>query len=171
MVIVKCLYCDADNDARETAGYCDNCGKKLPPASAFRSPRKDYTEGTTDRPEELAPARRRTSEALFTAAVLWLIFGGLFLVLGPVFLSKVPSLFVPVVMLTTVLGLAWYALLGWWARKLPRPAALIALSAFLLGWLGHVIVDPSTALLTMVYTPVLGYLIRAILVSSKDRVT
>ncbi len=165
MFIVKCLYCDTDNDARQTAGYCDNCGKKLPPTAGF-SGHRDYTEGTTDRPETLAPARRRVSEALLTAAVLWLICGGLFLVLGPVFLSAVPSMFVPLVMLTTVLGLAWYALLGWWARRQPRLAAIIALGAFLIGWLGHLIVHPSTALLTLVYTPVLGYLIRAILVSS-----
>jgi hypothetical protein len=171
MIIVKCLYCDVENDARQTAGYCDNCGKRLPPTAGIRSARTDYTEGTTDRPEAIAPASRRTSEALFTAAVLWLICGGLFLVLGPVFLPAVPSMFAPVVMLTTVLGLVWYALLGWWARRLPRPAAIVALTAFLLGWLGHVIVDPPTALLTLVYTPVLGYLIRAILVSSAERLS
>ncbi len=145
MFIVKCLYCDLENDARQTAGYCDNCGKKLPPTAGF-SGRRDYTEGTTDRPEELAPTRRRVSEALLTAAVLWL--------------------FVPLVMLTTVLGMAWYALLAWWARRQPRLAAIVALGAFLIGWLGHLIVHPSTALLTLVYAPVLGYLIRAILVSS-----
>jgi hypothetical protein len=169
MIIVKCLYCDTDNDARQTAGYCDNCGKKLPPAAGFSSGRRDYDTGTTDRPDELAPSRRRVSESLFTAAVLWLICGGLFLVLGPVFLSTVPSMFVPVVMATTVGGLAWYALLGWWARRHPRPATIVALGAFLFGWLGHVIFDPPTALLTLVYLPVLGYLIRAILVSSSYR--
>jgi hypothetical protein len=171
MLIVKCLYCDTENDARQTAGYCDNCGKKLPPAAGFSSGRRDYESGTTDRPEELSPARRRVSEALFTAAVLWLICGGLFLVLGPVLLMTVPEMFAPVVMLTTVSGLVWYALLGWWARRQPRPAAIVALGAFLIGWLGHLIVHPSTALLTVVYLPVLGYLIRAIYLGSAKHAT
>src|ERR1700722_12630872 len=100
MVSVKCLYCDADNDPRQTAGYCDSCGKKLPPASSFRSRRTEYGDLSSDGPEEVVGAGGGPAEALFTAAVLWLICGGLFLVLGPVFLRSVPVLFVPLVMFT-----------------------------------------------------------------------
>jgi hypothetical protein len=169
MVLVKCLHCDADNDPRQTSGYCESCGKKLPPASAFRSRRSGEAATLGETIQEIVQPRRRTAEALFTAGVLWLICGGLFLVLGPVFLPSVPPLFAPVVMSFAVLGLAWYGALGLWARTQPRPAAVTALTAFVLGWVGHLAVDPHTALLTLVYTPVLGVLVKALVVSRHDR--
>jgi hypothetical protein len=169
MVLVKCLHCDADNDPRQTSGYCESCGKKLPPASGFRSRHSGEAATLAETIREIVQPRRRTAEALFTAAVLWLICGGLFLVLGPVFRPSVEPLFAPVVMLTTVLGLAWYGALGLWARVQPRAAALTALVLFVLGWLGHLVVHPQTALLTLVYTPVLGLLVKAIVVSRHDR--
>jgi hypothetical protein len=168
MVTVKCLHCDSDNDPRQTSGYCDSCGKKLPPAPSFRTRRADRGELTTDGPEEVELPGRRSAEALFTAAVLWLICGGLLLVLGPVFLSVISSQFVPLVMLSTILGLACFALLGWWASRKPRQAVITALIVFFLGAVGYIVVDPSTAILTLVYTPVLGYLIKGYLISARD---
>jgi hypothetical protein len=36
MPSVKCVHCGAANDPEKTAGYCDNCGKKLPDIHAIR---------------------------------------------------------------------------------------------------------------------------------------
>src|SRR5262249_28104604 len=140
IVIVKCLHCDADNDPRQTGGYCDACGKKLPPASGFRSRRPGAGDGPEETVAEIGRARRQTSEAVLTAAVLALVGGGLFLVLGPVFLRPVPTQFLPGVLLLTVLGAAWNGLLGWWARGRPRPAALVALASFAVAWASIIVV-------------------------------
>jgi hypothetical protein len=179
MLSVKCLHCDADNDPHQTAGYCDNCGKKLPPAAGFQS-RRIIGVGTTDvAPSESVRPKRQTAEAIFTAAVLALIGGGLFLVLGPVFLQKVPEQFAPAIMLLTVLGMAWNGALGFIARTWPKPAAIVALVSFLLAWVSIIIAVliwpdavglPRTAVvLSLVEAPVLGYLIKAVLVSGRDR--
>ena len=106
MVVVKCLYCDADNDPRATGGYCDACGKKLPPAAAFRG-RRPAGESGAEVVVGAEPAPRRvTAEALFTAAILSLVGGGLFLVLGPLLFGEVPQHFAPAVMAVTVAGLS-----------------------------------------------------------------
>ena len=112
MISVKCLHCDSDNDPRATGGYCDSCGKKLPPASGFQSRRIIGAGSTDESPSESIRPRRQTAEAVFTAAVLALIGGGLFLVLGPVFLQTVPERFAPAIMLLTVLGMVWNGVLG-----------------------------------------------------------
>jgi hypothetical protein len=179
MVSVKCLYCDADNDPRQTSGYCDNCGKRLPPASGFRSRRSGGSESASETLTESVRPRRQTAEAILTAAVLALVGGGLFLVLGPVFLATVPREFAPAVMLLTVLGLAWNGLLGLWARVQPAPAAVVALASFALAWLSIIVVvlgwpdlvgvPRTAALLSLVEAPVLGYLIKAVAVSGRDR--
>jgi hypothetical protein len=178
MILVKCLYCDADNDPQQTAGYCDACGKKLPPASGFR--RRRAAGGGEETIQEAARPRRQTAEAVFTAAVLALIGGGLFLVLGPVLLSRAPERFAPAVMLLTVLGTAWNGLLGLWARAQPRPAALVALVTFCLAWGALTVVVAGwpewvglpawAAVLTLAEAPVLAYLVKAVVVSGRDRV-
>jgi hypothetical protein len=129
MVTVKCLVCDADNDPRATAGYCENCGKKLPPASAFRS-RRTADTGTSPTDDPL-PARtsprQRAAEAVLTACVLGLVGGGLFLVLGPVFITTLPSWFLPVVMGGTLLEAVLLGGLGVLARFVPVGAVVLAL--------------------------------------------
>jgi hypothetical protein len=172
MVSVKCLYCDADNDPRATGGYCDSCGKKLPPASAFRARRPVGGESATDVLVGAEPAspRRRTAEALFTAALLSLVGGGLFLVLGPLLFREVPQQFAPAVMAAAVVGLAAFAATGLWARYQPLPAAVAALVLF----------GALTVAMFVVHTPgavrglpvnlvVLVFLVRGLLVSARDR--
>jgi hypothetical protein len=130
---VKCLYCDAENDPVATSGYCDSCGKKLPPASAFRHGPHSY--GTTDTEPEYAPSpARRTSEALLTIAVLHLIAGGLLLVLGPVFLAGVKDYLPSLILMALPSGVALLGL-AWVARRAPRAAALAALAVYLV-WSG-----------------------------------
>src|SRR5262245_22745611 len=133
MAMVKCLYCDADNDSLKTGGYCDACGKKLPPAAGVRSRRNPW--GTADEPEPAAPAQARVAELLLTAAVLQLVLGGLFLVLGPVLLREVfglevPENFLPNVVLFTVPPVLVLGALYWWARFQPVYAALLALAVY-----------------------------------------
>jgi hypothetical protein len=123
---VKCYYCDVENDALETSGYCDNCGKKLPNCAMVHTRKEMTLRSGGD--EMAAPAvRSRVADALFATAVVQLACGGLFLVLGPALLSPVPTTF-----LTTVVGWAVaptlaFALLGLWARSQPRPAVLLTL--------------------------------------------
>jgi hypothetical protein len=170
MVLVKCLYCDSDNDPRATGGYCEACGKKLPPASVYRSRRAPGEEvGSTDLPT-VRTDRYRTMEALFTVAVLRLIAGGLFLVLGPLVLPKVPEKFVPVVMGGTVAGLFLYGLLALWARGQPRAAALTALVVFVLEvGIGFVLEPIGAAWGLIVQAVLLVFLIRAVQISARDR--
>jgi hypothetical protein len=123
MVSVKCLYCDADNDPIATSGYCDKCGKKLPPAAAFRS-RRHGAVGSTDEPAAEPGPRQRTAEALLAVTALQLIGGGLFLVLAPVFLTKVPPNFMPLVLLLTLPAGAVLGVLTWLARRQTTAAAL-----------------------------------------------
>lgn len=135
MVTVKCLSCDAENDPRSTGGYCDACGKKLPASAAFRSKRAvmgDTGSGSVADAEPTPGPRRETSATLFTVAVLRLIAGGLFLVVGPVFLRDVPDAFLPTVLLGTVIETGFYVLLGLGARVMPRTSALMGLVIFLL---------------------------------------
>jgi hypothetical protein len=179
MLSVKCLHCDADNDPRQTGGYCDSCGKKLPPASGFRSRRSERPDSIEETLSESVRPRRQTAEAIVTAAVLALVGGGMFLVLGPVFLSRVPEEFAPAIMLLTVLGMVWNGMLGVWARVQPQPAAITALVSFAIAWLAIIVVvvalpdfvgmPRGAALLTLVEAPVLGYLIKAVAISGRDR--
>jgi hypothetical protein len=134
MVTVKCLYCDVDNDPKATGGYCDACGKRLPSA-AFR-PHRHGVGQTADGTEVELPAQRyRASEALFCVAALQLFLGGLYLVLVPVLTSRAPNEFVPLVVLFTAPPVCLFGLLGWLARSLPVPAAVLALAGQAI-WLG-----------------------------------
>src|SRR3954452_20452055 len=102
-MLVKCLYCDADNDALSTGGFCESCGKKLP-ASAMVKPRRTLGGDVPDEPGPRGaglPARSRAvSEGIFAAAILHVFAGGAFLILAlPVYswVSKVPDGFGPYV--------------------------------------------------------------------------
>ncbi len=120
MSIVRCLYCDAVNDATTTAGYCEGCGHKLPPAALARR-RRVVTPGATGAAaEEDAPrASRGAANLLFSAAVLLVVAGGLLLILVPLLApGHVTTAFLPAVIGGSVLGMLLFAGLGWWA--LPR---------------------------------------------------
>jgi hypothetical protein len=122
---VKCLYCDVENDALETSGYCENCGKKLPNSAMIRTKKAIATGAGGE--EAVAPlaTRSRIAEAFYATAVL--ACGGLFLVLGPALFSKVPETFLVTVMAWTMAPTITLALLGLWARWQPRPVVLLAL--------------------------------------------
>jgi hypothetical protein len=130
MVTVKCLYCDASNDPVASSGYCDNCGKKLPPAAAYRS-RRSGEVGSTDGPPVEPRPGSRTAEALLTVTVVQLVAGGLYLVLAPLILRPVPEDFMVRVlglMVPPVLALAALSAL---AGSRPAPAAYAALGLYL----------------------------------------
>jgi hypothetical protein len=125
-MLVKCLYCDAVNDATVTGSYCENCGKKLPPAATLR-PRRTLG-GDVSIEDEPAPRQKSlTGEALVVAAVVYLVAGGLFLILGPMFFDKVPERFAPDVLSWTVLPTLALGALAWLARTQAQAAALGAL--------------------------------------------
>jgi hypothetical protein len=132
MVTVKCLYCDADNDPLATGGYCDACGKRLPPAAQFRSRRGPGGSLVGDQKDEevAASPRSRSSEALFTIAALQLIAGGLFLVLAPVVATKLPDDFFPRLMLLAIPPVVLLGALGWAARFWPAGASIAAMAAY-----------------------------------------
>ncbi len=125
-MLVKCLYCDAVNDATTTGSYCENCGKKLPPAATLR-PRRTLG-GDVSIEDEPAPRQRSaTAEGLLVATVVYLVAGGLFLILGPMFFDKVPERFAPDVLSWTVLPTLALGALAWLARSHPQAAGLGAL--------------------------------------------
>jgi hypothetical protein len=140
MVIVKCLACDADNDPRATGGYCDACGKRLPPAAAYRSRRGPGGTNVAEMPgDAVVPGERyRTAESLFAVAVLQLVIGGLYLVLGPLAFEQLPPSYrpndyLPRLLLLAVPPVVVFGALGGLARYFPLPAAVAAL-AFQVIW-------------------------------------
>src|SRR5262245_41877868 len=142
---VKCLSCDAVNDAVATGGFCENCGKKLPAAALIR-PRRTLGDGTTDGPDEaVLRSRAGASEALYVAAVVHLVAGGLFLILGPALFRVVPDRFAPHVVFWTVAPSVVVAVLGWLARSQSRPIVLAA-PVLLAGWVAATfLIEPVLA--------------------------
>src|SRR6267154_2053121 len=123
---VKCLSCDVVNDAVATGGFCENCGKKLPAAALIR-PRRTLGDGTPDGPAEaVLRSRAGAVAALFAAAVVHPVAGGLCLILGPALFRVVPDRFAPHVVFWTVAPSVVVAVLGWLARSEPRPIVLAA---------------------------------------------
>jgi hypothetical protein len=155
MVLVKCLYCDADNDPVATSGYCDGCGRKLPPAAEFRG-RRHGRHGAGDVDEPVPGLRHRAAEALLTAAVVQLVAGGLFLVVGPVLMEKVPDHFLPNVLLFTVPPMLLFAGLSWWARRQPGAATASALGLYLVVAVALFLLAPTMA---RAWLPVSGVLV------------
>jgi hypothetical protein len=168
MVTVKCLSCDADNDPQATGGYCEACGKRLPPAASYTSARRPRAHlGETD--NVLPGPRSRASEALFLILVVQLLAGGLFLVLGPVvFGERLPHDYLSLLMWFTVPPVLLLGALAYLARWFPLASAVTAL-ALQTVWLGvGFAISVSMALLWLpVSLGVLGLLGWPIYVSGK----
>jgi hypothetical protein len=74
MALVKCPHCGISNDPVKTAGYCDECGKKLPGYSPAAS---GYARSKrAPNPQTVAEARRWGAIALFTLALFQILVGG-----------------------------------------------------------------------------------------------
>jgi hypothetical protein len=146
-MLVKCLYCDADNDATATGGYCEACGKKLP-ASAMVRPRRtiEGIETTPDSGPAPVPRQRAVvSEALLVAAVVHLVGGGMFLILGPMLYHEVPARFAPHVLSWTILPTLVVAGLAWLARHQGEAAAVLGLCLALAWVAASFLVDSRLA--------------------------
>jgi hypothetical protein len=136
-MLVKCVYCDVDNDALSTGGFCESCGKKLP-SSAMVKPRRTLGGDAPEEPGERSPLPHKSkavSEGLFAAGLIYLFAGGAFLILAsPVYtwLHEVPAHFGPSVLSWTLLPALLVALLGVLARWAPMPALVMALTFALL---------------------------------------
>jgi hypothetical protein len=171
---VRCLYCDAENDAVASAGYCEGCGKKLPPASLANKRREPMLH---DRPASLAPyptaaPTPQASAWLFTAALVNLIGCGGLIVLGPLVLAReqLQADFIPELMLVGVAVLLALAALGWWARRQPTPAAASGLIVYLGLAVVEALLVPGLALLGLpVKIVIVALLIQALRISRKPR--
>jgi hypothetical protein len=171
---VRCRFCDAENDAVQSAGYCDVCGKKLPPASLAHKHRDPVLH---DRSGALVVVSERTPQQqasawLFTAAIVNLVGCGALIVLGSLLVPReqLKGDFIPDLLLVGVMVLLVFAALGWWARSQPTPA--IATAAVV--YLGLAVVDalllPGLALLGIpVKIVIVVLLIQAFRVSRKPR--
>jgi hypothetical protein len=171
---VHCLSCDVENDAVQSAGFCENCGKKLPPAAQAHGrhdPLRHNRAGTMSSPMERTPPQP-ASAWLFTAAIVNLLGCGGSIVLGPLFLPReqVKAEFIPDLLMVGVAVLLAFAGLAWWARWRPVPALIAAGGVYL----GLSIVDallvPGLALLGLpVKIVVVVLLIQAVRISRKPR--
>ncbi len=147
MVTVKCLHCDAENDAHATHGFCDACGKRLPPSAEFRSRRGPIGSGGEEAPPEVAapPPRLQAFEAMLTITVLQLVASGLFLVLGPVIFSNLPEEFPAKVILLSVPPLVTFGTLSFVARRWALFASLTGAVLHLFGSAGTFVVSVPLA--------------------------
>jgi hypothetical protein len=171
---VRCLYCDVENDAVQSAGFCENCGKKLPPASLAHKRREPVLH---ERSGALPPEIERTppqqaSAWLFTAAIVNLLGCGGLIVLGPLLVRReqLNAEFIPELLLVSVTVLLSFGALAWWARGSPGPALVAAGVVYL----GLAVVDallvPGLALLGLpVKIVIVALLVQAIRVSRKPR--
>jgi hypothetical protein len=133
-ITIECPFCHLSNDPDKTGGYCDDCGRRLPQSSTYTTTHKrQRVLRETDEPAG-PRVKKPTAESLFTAAVLRLIIGGGFLVLGPAVLPQVPTFFLPAVMGVTILGAGLFALAALLAYRQPFLAALFALGLFIITW-------------------------------------
>jgi hypothetical protein len=155
------------NDPEETSGYCEECGKKLPPATAFshekptRSPAYDrddrddrdwdrdpYEEDRFRRRDELSPeqqkARKEASGILFAVAVLQVVCGGIALAILPQMAGVQLTPAEIVVEAVFMVGVAVvFAGLGVWARFQPLPPAILGLILYILLSLGTMAANPE----------------------------
>lgn len=170
MTTVECPFCHVSSDPAKTAGYCEDCGRKLPDSARYttRDKKVRILRESADDSGTLRP-KYPTAEALFTAAVLRLIVGGGFLVVGPVFLREVPTFFLPAVMLVTIGGTAFFGLAALGSYRAPLPAALAALAAFVAAWVVLLVLFPPGWPLALVDVVVLGWLLRTVMVAHGER--
>jgi hypothetical protein len=171
---VRCLYCDTENDAVQSAGYCESCGKKLPPASLAHKRREPVLHERSDvfASEAERTPRRQASAWLLTAAVVNLLGCGALIVLGPLLLwhKQVRADFIPDLLLIGVAVLLIFAGLAWWARRQPITAVVTAGIFYLALSVVDALLVPGLALLGIpVKIIVLALLIQAIRISRKPR--
>jgi hypothetical protein len=161
MTIVRCLYCDAENDALTTGGYCDGCGHKLPPASLARRRRLFSAAGSDEAVEEERPRpARQAANLLFSVAVLQVVAGGLLLIVGPLVVpGKVTADFLPRVIGGSVLVMLLFAGLGWWALHQPFPASVAGIVLLLPLALLAAVLPPSLALCGLPFLALFGVLL------------
>jgi hypothetical protein len=169
---VRCLYCKQENDALQTAGYCEGCGKKLPPASLARSRGEGRARELPGLPPE---AERRVGQhpsgLLLTAAVLQLVAGGLLLIVGPLLVppQRMPENFLPAIITGSAVQLFVYAVLGWWASRRPLPAALGGLVLWILVTLLDLAASPAlTAWGMPIKLVILAVLVQAVRLARKQ---
>jgi hypothetical protein len=132
--LVECPFCHSSHDPEQTAGFCDTCGRRLPQSAAYTKQHKK--QRVLRESDEPAGPRSKYPivEALFTAAVLRLILGGGFMVLGPAVLRQVPTFFLPAVLGVTLVGAALFASVALLAYRAAFLAALSGLSWFIISW-------------------------------------
>jgi hypothetical protein len=170
---VRCLYCDAENDAVQSAGYCERCGKKLPPASLAhkrREPALHESPTVAATPVERAP--QPASAWLYTAGIVNLLGCGGLVVLGPLLVPReqLHADFIPNLLLVGVVVLLTFAGLGWWARRQPVLAAVAAIVVYLALVAADALATPGLALVgAPVKIVILALLIQALRVSRKPR--
>ena len=149
---VRCLSCDTENDAIQSAGFCENCGKKLPPAAQAhgrRDPLRHEQSSVSSSANDYAPPPPPASAWLYTAAIVNLLGCGGLIVLGPLLLPReqVNAEFIPDLLMVGVAVLLIFVGLAWWARRQPTLALLSAGIVYL----GLAVVDallvPGLALL------------------------
>jgi hypothetical protein len=170
---VRCLSCNTENDAVQSAGYCENCGRKLPPASLAHKRREPILH---ERPGVLAspterPQEQQASAWLLTAAVVNLLGCGALIVLGPLLWYKqVKADFIPDLLLIGVVVLLIFAGLAWWARRQPMTAIVMAGVVYLVLSVVDMLLLPGLALLGIpVKIVVFALLIQAIRANRKPR--
>ena len=132
-MFVNCIFCNTTTDATQSAGYCDGCGRKLPSSSQLQTKRSMTRSVTED--AGLDADKGGPRESLLFAAIAHLFAGGLFLVVGPTVLPKVPENFMPRVMTWTLLPTLFVGSLILTARRSPRVSFGVALAAAY-AWLG-----------------------------------
>ncbi|MFQ3591877.1 MAG: hypothetical protein SNJ82_01655 [Gemmataceae bacterium] len=166
--LVECPFCHSSHDPNQTGGYCDSCGRRLPQSAAYTtSQKKQRILRETDEPAG-PRSKHPTVQTLLTAAVLRLITGGGFLVLGPAVLRQVPTFFLPAVMGVTILGAALFALAGLVAYRAALLAALSALGLFIIIWAIILISFPMAWPLAAVDGILLLWLGRAVLIARSE---
>ncbi|MHB1423559.1 MAG: hypothetical protein ACYC3I_10265 [Gemmataceae bacterium] len=169
---VRCRYCDVENDAVQSAGFCDNCGKKLPPAAQAhgrREPMRHEAGGALSAQVERTPPQQAPAW-LFTAAIVNLLGCGGLIVLGPLLLPRqqVKAEFIPDLLAVSVAVLVIFAGLAWWARRRPVLATITAAVVYL----GLAVVDallvPGLALLGLpVKIVIIALLVHSVRLSRK----
>jgi hypothetical protein len=149
-MLVKCLYCDVENDALVTAGYCDSCGKKLPSSAMVRTKRAIATGSEGEDDGRKKRERSLVADLLILAAVVQLIAGGLFLVLAPAVLTNVPSTFLTIVFVLTLVPAVWLGLMGLLAQRQFRHVGIVALVGYLVWAIASFVWQPDVGMVWLI---------------------
>lgn len=126
---VLCLYCDAANDAVRTAGFCESCGRKLPPASRALGRRAGtLREGDASQLDAPASPMSQSANMIFLAGIVNLLGNGAVLMLAPLLVAReqLPAEYMPGLIGASLVVLIVLGGLGWWARTRPVPATIAA---------------------------------------------